>query len=105
MVGEHSFFLNVAQPEMIKSMSNGDVTVLVLSKENYLVCLETYPECQSIVVSSILRDMGLNTKGEDVSTTSDGNKASSQRDNDNNDETDSSATDFKEHIQQILKNR
>jgi hypothetical protein len=57
------------------------------------------------VVSSILRDMGLNTKGEDVSTTSDGNKASSQRDNDNNDETDSSATDFKEHIQQILKNR
>ena len=106
MVGEYSFFLNVAQPEMVKSMSNGDVTVLVLSKESYLECLETYPECQSIVVSSLLRDMGLDSKGDDVRNAADTNKNESNAAKDNeNGESDSSATDFKEHIQQILKNR
>mmetsp|Transcript_23103 Transcript_23103/g.47903 ORF Transcript_23103/g.47903 Transcript_23103/m.47903 type:complete len:2455 (+) Transcript_23103:3757-11121(+) len=106
MVGEYSFFLNVAQPEMVKSMSNGDVTVLVLSKESYLECLETYPECQSIVVSSLLRDMGLDSKGDDVSNAADTKKNESNAAKDNeNGESDSSATDFKEHIQQILKNR
>lgn len=69
MVGEYSFFLTVAQPEMVKTVSNGDVTVLVLSKEDYLSCLENYPESQSIISSRLLAELGLNSKGDEVRAT------------------------------------
>ena len=110
MVGEHSFFLTVAQPEMVRSMSNGDVTVLVLSKSDYFSCLEKYPECQSIIVSKVLSELGLNTKGEELSSLSDDFSSQKRKDaskdaSSSNDESDNNEQNFKEHIQQILQQR
>lgn len=101
MVGAYPFFLTVAQPEMVKSAANGDCTVLVLSKEDFLACVETYPECQSTVVNAILRDMGLNAKGDDVTSQT----GTSSKENNQNDEQDNAGTDFKQEIQQILRSR
>ena len=107
MVGEYSFFLTVAQPEMVKSMNNGDVTVLVLSKEDYLSCLDTYPECHTTLSSKLLAEMGLNSKGDQISSSSSSGsgleEVQRRKKESNND--DESAQDFKVYLQQVLRNR
>ena len=106
MVGEFSFFLTVAQPEMVKSMNNGDVTVLVISKEDYLKCLETYPECHAIITSKLLAELGLNSNGEVSLNIGSASDESHRRKNEpNHDDSAISAQDFKADLQRVLRKR
>ena len=71
MVGEHSFFFGVSQAETVMSFPDGDVSILVLSKEDYHIRMDKYPECHAILVNSLLVELGLNARGDDATAADD----------------------------------
>jgi len=70
VVGAIAYFVGFPQPASVVASSSMEVTVAALSSKAYDEVLAAFPEQAQTPMINILRHFGLNSKGENLSTTS-----------------------------------
>jgi len=70
VIGELAFFLGIVQPMSVRTRPDGDVQLLVLSKEDSYPLFDSYPEQMDIICDNILCNFGLDHDGEEITQVS-----------------------------------